>query len=179
MQTFITDIKDLGTAAEIAIKPIKWLAEVGVGAFNLAVKAVGAVGFAASDAAANEAARDRASKLGAGLDRGTVTPGAYALAPHADGGMVTGIHDGRAEVRPAPGEGLASVGRGEMILPAGRTISPSTGPPPANDNAGSGGVRVENLTIHIDAPAGVTGAQELSVTGLTIALERLQLAVGR
>ena len=39
--------------------------------------------------------------------------------PNAAGGLVTGISGGMAQVSPAPGEGLASVGRGERILPAG------------------------------------------------------------
>ena len=40
-------------------------------------------------------------------------------AGNAAGGLVTGISGGMANVSPAPGEGLASVGRGERILPAG------------------------------------------------------------
>lgn len=38
---------------------------------------------------------------------------------NADGGIVTGISGGFANVNPAPGEGFASVGRGERIVPAG------------------------------------------------------------
>lgn len=41
------------------------------------------------------------------------------LKPNAEGGMVDGITAGLARIRPAPGEGLASVGRGERIVPAG------------------------------------------------------------
>ena len=41
------------------------------------------------------------------------------LIPHAAGGIVTGISGGFANVNPAPGEGLASIGRGERIVPAG------------------------------------------------------------
>jgi hypothetical protein len=40
-------------------------------------------------------------------------------AGHAAGGLVTGINGGMAQISPAPGEGLASIGRGERILPAG------------------------------------------------------------
>lgn len=59
----------------------------------------------------------------AGAQRG-LTP-AQALAgavvqPNALGGTVTGVVDGMASiVRPAPGEGWASVGPGETIVPAG------------------------------------------------------------
>jgi hypothetical protein len=49
---------------------------------------------------------------------------------------------------------------------------------PQNDNGGRG-VHVGHLEVHITAPHGVTDAKELSVVGLTIALERLQLASGR
>jgi hypothetical protein len=38
---------------------------------------------------------------------------------HAAGGLVTGISGGMAQISPAAGEGLASIGRGERILPAG------------------------------------------------------------
>lgn len=44
----------------------------------------------------------------------------YGLEPTATGGLVKGVTGGMASiVRPAPGEGLASVGPGERILPAG------------------------------------------------------------
>jgi hypothetical protein len=45
--------------------------------------------------------------------------GNAALLPNAAGGVVTGVNGGFATVNPAPGEGLASVGRGERIVPAG------------------------------------------------------------
>lgn len=38
---------------------------------------------------------------------------------NAAGGLVTGVAGGMAQISPAAGEGLASVGRGERILPAG------------------------------------------------------------
>lgn len=43
------------------------------------------------------------------------------LKPHATGGMVTGVSNGLAQVSAAAGEGLASIGPGERILPAGRS----------------------------------------------------------
>lgn len=88
---------------------------------------------------------------------------------HAKGGLVG----------PADGEGFASVAPGEIILPAQRQISgTSIAQPPQNDN-GKGDTHVGHLEVHVHAAAGVTGAQELSVTGLTVALERLALASGR
>lgn len=45
--------------------------------------------------------------------------GSETLIGNADGGIVTGVSGGFANVNPAPGEGLASIGRGERILPAG------------------------------------------------------------
>jgi hypothetical protein len=44
---------------------------------------------------------------------------AIALKGHATGGMVTGIHNGMAQVTAAAGEGLASIGKGERIIPRG------------------------------------------------------------
>jgi hypothetical protein len=41
------------------------------------------------------------------------------LAGNQAGGMVTGVRGGLAQVTAAAGEGLASVGRGEKIIPAG------------------------------------------------------------
>lgn len=45
--------------------------------------------------------------------------GKETLVPHAAGGFVTGISGGLANISPAPGEGLTSIGRGERIVPAG------------------------------------------------------------
>jgi hypothetical protein len=44
---------------------------------------------------------------------------AIQSAPHAAGGMVTGINGGLAMVTAAAGEGLTSIGKGERIVPAG------------------------------------------------------------
>jgi hypothetical protein len=38
---------------------------------------------------------------------------------NAEGGLVTSVAGGLAQVNPAPGEGLASIGKGERIIPAG------------------------------------------------------------
>lgn len=42
-----------------------------------------------------------------------------ALKGHATGGMVTGVNNGLAQVTAAAGEGLASIGKGERIVPRG------------------------------------------------------------
>lgn len=56
-----------------------------------------------------------------GMNASTALAGGVVQAPgHAMGGTVTGILNGMATVqRPAPGEGWASIGAGETILPAG------------------------------------------------------------
>jgi hypothetical protein len=50
--------------------------------------------------------------------RGDPVPG-QMLQKNANGGLVTGLRDGIAVVSPAAGEGLASIGRGEKIVPSG------------------------------------------------------------
>jgi hypothetical protein len=40
-------------------------------------------------------------------------------APHATGGVVSAINNGMAIISPAPGEGMASIGKGETIVPRG------------------------------------------------------------
>jgi hypothetical protein len=92
-----------------------------------------------------------------------VGPTGLITAPaHAEGGLVA---------KPAPGEAFASVAPGE-------TIVPRNAQPPANDNSG-GGIHIERLELHIDAPQGVTNATEVTAHALATALERYQLAVGR
>ena len=46
-------------------------------------------------------------------------------------------------------------------------------------SSGGGGMRVDRIEVHLHAPSGVTGAQELTVFALSSALERLQLVSGR
>ena len=58
------------------------------------------------------------------------------LAGHAGGGMVSGVANGMAQVSPAPGEGLTSIGKGERIVPAG--------------GGGPGGKTVVELVLHGD-----------------------------
>ena len=96
---------------------------------------------------------------------------------HAEGGLVQ---------RPAPGEFFASVAPGEYIMPQreaqqilGGSARETASAANANGGGASGGVHVDKLEIHIVAPHGVTDAQSLSITGLSLAFERLQLASGR
>ena len=63
---------------------------------------------------------------------------------HAAGGIVTGISGGLANINPAPGEGLTSIGRGERILPAG---------------AGGGGAG--DIHLHVDGIGGADLANYL------------------
>jgi hypothetical protein len=56
---------------------------------------------------------------------------------NAAGGIVTGINGGIANVNPAPGEGLTSIGRGERILPAG-----------------AGGGAAGDIHLHVDGLGG-------------------------
>lgn len=63
-----------------------------------------------------------AQAMGEGAQGGLAgedTMNAIALKGHATGGMVTGIHNGMAQVTAAAGEGLASIGKGERIIPRG------------------------------------------------------------
>ena len=101
--------------------------------------------------------------------------GLPAAPAHASGGLV---------MQPAPGEAFASVAPGEYILPKDRSPYSATSSPASTAadpmmSGGKGGVHVDRMDLHIEAPGGVTNANEITVTGLTMALERLQLAVGR
>ena len=101
---------------------------------------------------------------------------AKAIAPaHAEGGMVT---------RPAAGEFLASVEPGEMILPRRitRQIQNEATSPRPEAMAGGDTVNhyhLDGMQLTIQAPQGVTDATAVSATGLSVALERLQLGSGR
>jgi hypothetical protein len=116
---------------------------------------------------------------GGALPTGQAQQAPRGAAPaHAEGGLVQ---------RPAPGEVMASVAPGELIVPAqqareitGGGIGPRTREAmaqPANGNGG--GVHIDHLALTITAPNGVTDATSLSVVGLSLALERYQLASGR
>lgn len=66
-----------------------------------------------------------------------------ALRGHASGGMVTGVNNGLAQVTAAAGEGLASIGRGERIIPKGG----GGGAPTVNLNFG--GMQTEDFANFI------------------------------
>ena len=175
-------LKGLELGFDALVASVKALAEE-LPIIGSVVKAYEAIGAARNLGGAAVAGAESLANSLAGAAANAIHGGG-SLPGHASGGIVTSIHAGRAQVQPAPGEGLASIGVGERILPAreSRQIQPYAlggGTPfrsePQNDNA-RGGVHVE---VHITAPQGVTDAKELSVVGLTIALERLQLAVGR
>jgi hypothetical protein len=67
-------------------------------------------------------------KAADGFKQGMALPG------HASGGIVTGISGGFANVQPASGEGLASIGLGERIVPAGVS-------------GGGGGINIGNVNF--------------------------------
>ena len=178
-------LKGLELGFDALVASVKALAEE-LPIIGSVVKAYEAIGAARNLGGAAVAGAESLANSLAGAAANAIHGGG-SLPGHASGGIVTSIHAGRAQVQPAPGEGLASIGVGERILPAreSRQIQPYAlggGTPfrsePQNDNA-RGGVHVGHLEVHITAPQGVTDAKELSVVGLTIALERLQLAVGR
>ena len=173
---FISDAKILGGVLVDIAKVVGKIVD-GVASASVAIGGIAGKGiFAVTDAAANEAARNRAGV--GGLDPAMQK----VLDKHASGGIVAGIHGGIATVRPAAGEGLVSIGAGERIVPqdAYRHVTHAM-TMPGNDNSRGGGsshsVHIEHL--HVEAPSGVTHAQDITVTGLTLALERLQLASGR
>ena len=118
-----------------------------------------------------------------GLSSGALTGGdSGPTAPaHAAGGLVG---------RPAPGEFFASVAPGEMIIPERQTRQIMGGgigggtremAMAANSNGqpAGAGVHIEHLELTVQAAGGVTDATSLSVTGLSLALERLKLVSGR
>jgi hypothetical protein len=183
------DFHDLGDAIGIVLTPVMYLAKalgfvadqydwLAAKILGGAAKEIGQRIFEWSDAAADAKAYDEAYKR---------TGKVPQLPGHAEGGMVTSIHGGVAQVSAAPGEGLASVGRGERILPAEPTARqvPSfnmqafAGMTAANMNAAPASHSIHIGEIHVTGPQGVTHAQEVTVTGLALALERLQLASGR
>ena len=102
------------------------------------LKKMKASGFGGLDKLADTFEDQQKSKTGEKLinvDRG----------PHAAGGIVTDVGGGLANVSPAPGEGLASIGRGERIVPAG------------GGGAGGGGIH-----IHVNGIGGQDLANYLS-----------------
>ena len=90
---------------------------------------------------------------------------AMGLSANDRGGLVTGVSGGIANVRPAHGEGLASIGAGERIVPAG------------------GGFGGGNITIHQtnhlavnEAASGKDLAQDFALESAQAFVQQLALA---
>jgi len=127
---------------------------------------------------------------------GAVGGGALGGLVGAVGGAVGGVESSKAPAhalgglvtQPASGERFASVKPGEMILPermtamlsgSGLGAAGSAAVSPAAQGGGDGGVQIGTLHLTVQGSHGVTDAKELSVAGLTVALERLRLSGGR
>ena len=88
-------------------------------------------------------------------------------------------------------QGMAMGMRSESHLPAregrrmggvalgGMTRAMFAESPTMGGRGGGGGTHIDHLEVSIQAPHGVTDAAAITVTGLTLALERIQLASGR
>jgi hypothetical protein len=178
IQTIETDVKDLAQAAETAAKPFIAMFDAAKWVFDKGVNAIGKIAFDEEDQRLNVEAQDRAAVAKHPELAGRL-PG------HATGGIVERIDSrGMAIVRPATGEGLASIGPGEQIVPRDyRQVRPfNTGAmmqmaAPANDGGSARSLHIGQIVVQ--APGGITHAQDVTVTGLTLALERMQLASGR
>jgi hypothetical protein len=138
----------------------------------------GAVG-AARDAGAALSGGTYAPGQGAalGVDRAGISSRLQSAPANDNGGVVQ---------RAASGEGFASVAPGEMILPRSQVSAVTRGDPVAaiRGRAGAESAQSGSNVIHIgqitvQGQGGVTDAKELTITGLSLALERMQLAGGR
>lgn len=131
-------------------------------------------GLGLSDATVTAAANDlgqtavRGTKAGAGVK--SPSKPAIEIGGYVAEGLGIGMAGG--------GPGVARAGRQLSANALGGLVGSALTSPAANGNGG-GGLTISGLTIHITAPQGVTGATELSATGLAVALERFQLASGR
>lgn len=115
-----------------------------------------------------------AASVAAGAATGGVGGATAAIASH-----MLPANDVGGVVQPARGEMLASVAPGEMILPAPMVSRMASAEREGGGDTSQGArTDVGGIVIHITAPQGVTDAHQLSVTGLSVALERLQLASG-
>jgi hypothetical protein len=107
-------------------------------------------------------------KPGEGLVNNAVNFATFGLAGHAEGGVVEGINtQGLATVRAAPGEGLASIGKGERIVPAG-------------GGGGGGGVNVEAGAVVVHYSGKASGSElEGMVTQVRAALVQVAEEINR
>lgn len=152
--TFKSVLHGIGLAAEFAFTSLSKMVDV---ATKLAAlgnehpKTPGAVGHVGTSSA-----------------MGAINPvlGMMRLLGHAEGGVVTGVHGGIATVQPAPGEGLASIGRGERIVSA-------------RGGEGKGG-----FTVHVMPGAVVIHSSQgeriidLTEEALSLVFERIALKQG-
>ena len=95
--------------------------------------------------------------------------GATALPAHATGGVVTGITNGVATVSAAAGEGLASIGAGEAIVPAADV---------AASKGGSGGGKNINIQATFTFSGGSGAALEVTEEAISLIFERMALESG-
>lgn len=89
-----------------------------------------------------------------------------SLTGHADGGVVTGVSGGVAQVSAAPGEGLTSIGQGERIMPAS-----------SGGSSGGGAVTI-NAVVNISGAGSSGEALEITEEQLSLVLERVALSQG-
>jgi hypothetical protein len=154
-----TNIALAGAAAyEFGYQLAKWVDQL-KSAFELVGKIAASLASAPGEALFGPGKSTAASLAGAG---------AAALAGHASGGVVEGIDTrGLATVRAAPGEGLASVGKGEAIVPAG-------------GGGGGGGVNVEAGAVVVHYSGKASGSElEGMVTQVRAALVQVAEEINR
>lgn len=96
--------------------------------------------------------------------------GATALPAHATGGVVTGITNGVATVSAAAGEGLASIGAGEAIVPAADVAAAGKG--------SSGGGKNINIQATFTFSGGSGAALEVTEEAISLIFERMALESG-
>lgn len=178
---------DVGVAAKVAFLGIKVAAGLAVIALAPLVLEAGALAapfLAAYYAAVKlyEYLEKKTGVLGGGGKKIAELGTSSLATPHATGGVVQ---------QPAPGEVMASVAPGETILPknqspqmSGNALGgvrqmASQGGLFGGGSQSQGGVHIERLDLTVQAAGGVTDATQLSVTGLSLALERFQLSNGR
>lgn len=103
-----------------------------------------------------------------GVSGGAAGAGAPSLPGHATGGVVTGITNGVANVSAAAGEGLASIGKGETIVPAGES---------SGGGGGKGG-RAINIQASFTFSGAAGAALEVTEEAISLIFERMALESG-
>lgn len=149
--TFKEVLNGIGKAADFAVRSLTAFVSIATKAMSLANQA---------SESKNPAIRQAGKSILAVADP-------FQLMGHAQGGVVTGVQDGLATVKAAPGEGLASIGRGERIVPANDTA------------AGKGGwsVTVMPGAVVVQGGSGQS-KEEVTESGLALMFERIRLKQG-